>query len=69
MLKYWKYVRRGLSVMAILATEIPTILEDGKVTVDEIVSMMKLICNVCNWDIEFDVPVEVKEIAVGISKL
>jgi hypothetical protein len=60
MFKYIKYIKRAFALGTLLAFEVPKIMEDGKVTIDEIVDFAKQVFEIGGWKAHFEVPKELK---------
>lgn len=67
-MNWFAYVTRAFSVVGLVTSAIPEIVADGKITVDEIAGLVKQLAVICHWDIEIDVPDELKEQVLGVSK-
>lgn len=65
--KYFGYITKGIAIMSALTIEIPTIVADGKVTVDEIVALFKKVCEIGGWSMIIDVPASVANEIVTIK--
>lgn len=62
-----RYVGRAFQVVGMLSAALPQMVADGKITVDEIVQLFVQLAAICNWDIEIDVPEEVKNSVIGVK--
>jgi hypothetical protein len=69
MSKYLRYVMRAFALASLLAEVIPKYLEDGKITLDELVDLARRVLEIGGWKAEFDVPENVKDIVVGFELL
>jgi len=60
----------GKMVFDIISSYIPKALEDGKLTMDEILEILKQICNTFDFHVEFEVPPQISNTIIGvISKI
>jgi len=66
-MKWFKYVRRGLACVGLLADTLPVALADGKLTIKEMAEIVGGICKICNWDVDIKIPPDVMETVVGIT--
>ena len=65
-MSFWKNLRIGLALYAILMEMMPMILLDGKITVDEMSELIKKLCEAVGFRTEIAVPDELKAVDIGI---
>lgn len=63
----WGWIFKGLQVTGIITGKLPAILEDGKVTVDEMVDFTKSILEVFDVPVSFNVPDDLKALNIGVE--
>jgi len=51
-----KYIFAGGAVLKILISSIPKALQDKKLTIDELASLLKEICSIFGWTLEIQIP-------------
>jgi len=56
----------GKMVFDIISQYIPKSLEDGKLTIEEILEILKQICKTFDFHIEFNVPTETSNVVIGV---
>ena len=64
---WWKYIRRGMAVAAVLLMEVPKAMQDGKVTVQEAVDILVACYQALDQPMHFDVPNEIKDVVIGFT--
>lgn len=65
--KYMKYVTRAMSITGILMTQLPAIVADGKISVEEMSQLIVSICQACGWKVELEIPDSLKGAVVGAT--
>jgi len=65
-MKWMKALFMGKLVFDIISQYIPKALEDGKLTMDEILEILKQICTTFDFHIEFKVPPETSKVVIGV---
>jgi len=63
---FWKYFSRGISLAKLVLTEVPAALKDGVLTVEEMARIFQEIVRICNWDLNIEVPDEIREVSMAI---
>lgn len=63
----WGWIFKGLQVVGIITGKLPQILEDGKVSVDEMVDLTTSILAVFDVPVVFDIPDELKGQIIAAS--
>ena len=59
------WIFKGLQVAGTLATKVPAIIADGKVTVDEMVDLTTTILTIFEVPVSFEVPDELRAMTIG----
>jgi len=59
---------KALSVAGVLATDLPAALSDGKITIDEMVSIIKKLLGIFDLPVLIEIPDELKDLTVSIKE-
>lgn len=62
---WFKYVQRAFAVMGMLTSTLPQMIADGKITVHEMAILISEMAKICHWDVEIEVPQELRDSVVG----
>jgi hypothetical protein len=62
------YLSKAIRTVAVVGNWSLSALADGKVTVEEVVKLVRELGNVYEFDLEFDVPFDVAESAIGVKE-
>jgi len=55
-MKYLRYVSRAFALASVLGYYIPLMLEDGKISLDELVQLTEKVCEVGGWKLTLKIP-------------
>ena len=60
------WIFKGIRAAAIIMGKVPVILEDGKVTVDEVVGLLAEVLEVFDLPMEFGLPEDIKDQVIAV---
>ncbi len=67
-MNWLKIMFAGKKVMSVLTNSIPTALEDGKLSIDEIAKIVKQILDIFNIEAEIEVPEDLQDKYLNVVK-
>ena len=66
MFKWFKYISKGIAIINVLAVEIPRVIEDGQISVQEMANIVTAICLAGGWKVNVKVPKDISEALIEV---
>ena len=65
-MNWFKLLFTGKAVFNIIVNDIPEVMEDNKISLNEIINLIIKIASVFNYKIEFEIPKDMKSTAIDV---